>query len=185
MRDTGIPGTFRRHRRDLPVSKGSIRLNCGQASPKIHFASRPSERLAARYHPSAAKARMDYLGIKAKLCRVGIMPKRCAGYMQPSQSGISRHIPPKSQRPSRIRQLGWPVDQKNGFTVDADIARVGEGRQQRAEVRLMICTARIGLLDQNAVRSPVPYAGPSLVRPAQTERKIRRARGKNFVEGAF
>ena len=46
----------------------------------------------------------------------------------------------------------------------------------------MIVFSRIRLLDQNPVRRPVPYAGPRLICPTQTERIVRLPRSQHLGE---
>jgi hypothetical protein len=90
--------------------------------------------------------------------QVRIWRVRYAGYMQPFQSGIRRHGAPKSECSGRIRQGGWSINQEDGLTFDANVAGIGEGGEQRPEMRFVVGATRIGLLDQNPMRGSVPNA---------------------------
>src|SRR5438105_11938920 len=52
-------------------------------------------------------------------------------------------------------------------------------------MRLVVGTAGIGLLNQNALRRPVPDAGPSLVCPAKAEWEFGSAGMQHFVKRAL
>jgi hypothetical protein len=172
--------TMRRRRgRKLSVRKLSVGQDRRQSSPNPKLGFGPSERLAAGY--LLAKVRLDDPDIKAMCYWVPIVGKYHAADVQPTQSCLCSHRTPKCERSGRIRQLVGLINQKDRLTIYATVAGIGEGGEQRLEMRLVIATAGVGLLDQNAVRRAVPNATPSLVRPAQSKRKIRGAGMQHHV----
>src|SRR5580698_809044 len=78
--------------------------------------------------------------------------------------------------------MGWPVNKKDGFTVNAKSARIAKGSQQALEVGAVVVAA-VGLLQQDFFFLSVPTARPILVRPGEAETKIRGAGGEYFLEG--
>src|SRR5437660_10536920 len=105
--------------------------------------------------------------------------------MQPPQSSICRHRPPEVERGGRVRQTLRVEHDEKRLDTNADITRVSEGRKQGPEMRLMLGTARIGLLDQNPLRRAVPNACPGRICPTYAERKIRSAGGYHLIQRTF
>src|SRR6516165_4536691 len=105
--------------------------------------------------------------------------------MQPPQSRICRHGPPKGERRRRVRQLRRLKNQKDGLAFNANVTGIGEGRKQRPKMGFMVGTAWICLLDQNAVWLTVPNAAPGCVSPAEAEWKVRIAGLKHFDKGTL
>src|SRR5450756_669650 len=85
--------------------------------------------------------------------------------VQAIQSGIPCHVLPTLDERAGVGQFRRLVDEEERPTVDADVPAVLERRSQVLEVARLVLGPGIRLLDEDAIGSPVPYAGPRLVGP--------------------
>ena len=79
--------------------------------------------------------------------------------------------PPAFGSRARIGQQRGPVDDHQGTTIDADVSRIGDQRDQVGDETLVIGLGMV-LADQDILVLPIPAPGPVLVRPADAEREI-------------
>ena len=77
-----------------------------------------------------------------------------------------------------------PIDKKQRLTLDADIATVCQHWKKMANVGQIVFEGE-GLLQQSYGGPADPALFPGLIRPADAERKIRFARGQDFIERPF
>ena len=101
------------------------------------------------------------------------------------QSCITRHLLPQRDGGGGVGQVAGLVDLEHRLAVHAQVAGVLEGAQHALEMRLVVGTPGVKLLDQHLVRQAVPHARPRLVGPAQHEGKVGLARLQHLFERAL
>src|SRR4051812_14409033 len=77
--------------------------------------------------------------------------------------------------------MSRPPHQKQRSSLVPNVSGIGEGLRQETSVCFVV-GGRVILRHQNLAILTGPTTTPRLIRPAQAERKIRRARAQHFVE---
>src|ERR1700688_754502 len=103
---------------------------------------------------------------------------------QPFEPGALGFSPPDIGCPLRIGKLRCAVHGEERAVHDANVARVHEKWDERADVCYVVRLA-VALFKQHLIVEPVPAARPILIRPAKTKRKIRLAALQDFIYWSF
>ena len=106
------------------------------------------------------------------------------GQRQLADALLARDAAPGLERAARIGQVVDLVDDEQRLAVDADVARVAEVRQQRADVGLVVLVG-VALLHQHLALAAVPGAAPVLVGPGQAVGEVRLAAGADLLDRAL
>ena len=112
--------------------------------------------------------------VEAVAPRIGLVEGMDRGQMQPRQAFPLGEPPPPVRGGRRVGEQPRAVDGQERLSLDGDVARVAQGRQQVSQ-KPLVAFGRVPLFEEHLAVEAVPGPRPVLVGPTEAERKVRAA----------